>query len=154
VAEPATDRLAVQSERPPDACQGFAGRVAGADLLPTGDSAFAGSHAALLRPTRWRWCHRRGRTWVGRRLACGRVRLDLEPPRAPAEQFVQRGTGIVQQVKAVGDLHGVGRTRARAFGVGSRPVAGDDLHAGVRLQPGSYHLGGALGEQVDGTVSL
>ena len=44
-------------------------------------------------------------------------------------------TQIPQQVPAVGDLDGIGRTLARAVGVDAGPVSGDDLDAGVGPQP-------------------
>lgn len=39
------------------------------------------------------------------------------------------------QVEPVGDLEGVGGTESGTLGVGARPVAADDLHAGMSGQP-------------------
>ena len=49
---------------------------------------------------------------------------------------------------------GVGRPVPRPLGVGAGAVAGDDLDAGMRLQPGGEALAGAIGQQVDRAVAL
>jgi hypothetical protein len=42
---------------------------------------------------------------------------------------------ILQEVKPVGDLHGLWRSLARPIGIGSGPIARDDLHPWMRLEP-------------------
>ncbi len=63
-------------------------------------------------------------------------------------------TQIPQQVPAVGDLDGIGRTLARAVGVDAGPVSGDDLDAGVGPQPRGQALGPPVRQQVDSPVAL
>ena len=48
---------------------------------------------------------------------------------------------IAQQVEPVGNLDRLRSAGANAVGKGTGPVAGDDLDAGMRLQPGGDGLG-------------
>ena len=59
---------------------------------------------------------------------------------------------IAQQVEPVGHLDRLRSAGANAVGIGAGPVAGDDLDAGMRLQPGGDGLGTAVGQQVDRPV--
>src|SRR3954468_12817930 len=59
---------------------------------------------------------------------------------------------IAQQVEAVGHLDRLRSAGAHAVGKGTGPVAGDDLDAGMRLQPGGDGLGTAVGKQIDRLV--
>jgi hypothetical protein len=61
---------------------------------------------------------------------------------------------VLPQVEPVGDLHGVGGAQAGAFGVGSRAVSADDLHAGEAGQPLGQRRGLAAGEQFDRCAGL
>src|SRR3954447_21842369 len=59
---------------------------------------------------------------------------------------------IAQQVEAIGNLDRLRSAGANAVGEGAGAVAGDDLDAGMRLQPGGDGLGRAVGQQVDWLV--
>ena len=71
-----------------------------------------------------------------------------------AEEVLQRIGQVVDQVPAVGHLDGVGRAVPRPFGIGAAAVAGDDLDAGMRPQPGRQAAAGAIGQEIDGAVPL
>lgn len=55
---------------------------------------------------------------------------------------------------AVGDLQGVRGGFLDGAGVGGGPVAADDLDAGVGGEPGREGLGGAVGQDIDGTAGF
>lgn len=55
---------------------------------------------------------------------------------------------------AVRDLLGVRRALPNAFGVHTRPVSRNDLHARMLLKPSGQGRGTAVGEQVDRSVCL
>src|SRR4051812_18176531 len=59
---------------------------------------------------------------------------------------------IAQQVETVGNLDSIRSAGANAVGKGAGPVAGDDLDAGMRLQPGGDGLSRAVGQQIDRLV--
>jgi hypothetical protein len=59
---------------------------------------------------------------------------------------------VVPQMPAISDLDRLGRAAAGAVGVGTGPVAADDLGAGMRLQPGSKRLRLPVLQQVDRPV--
>jgi hypothetical protein len=59
---------------------------------------------------------------------------------------------IAQQVEPVGDLDCLRSPGPNAVGIGAGPVTGDDLDAGMRLQPGGDRLGLAIGQEVDGAI--
>jgi hypothetical protein len=48
---------------------------------------------------------------------------------------------IAQQVEAIGNLDRLRSPDSNAVGIGAGPVAGDDLDAGMGLQPGGDGLG-------------
>jgi len=54
---------------------------------------------------------------------------------------------VAQEMKAIGDLHGVGRTAPCTFGVGTRTVATDHCYAGMGLQPLTQGGRFAIGQQ-------
>ena len=56
---------------------------------------------------------------------------------------------ILEQVKPVGDLGGLGRPVARPIGIGSGPIARDDLHPRMGPQPLGQGLGLPIGQQGD-----
>ncbi|MCW2240926.1 hypothetical protein M2351_005565 [Azospirillum canadense] len=67
------------------------------------------------------------------------------------EHLAQRIAEIAQQMPTACDLDRVRRTLANANGVGAGPVTGNDLHAGVRLEPrGSIGL--TVGQQINGAL--
>jgi hypothetical protein len=55
-------------------------------------------------------------------------------------------------VKSVGDLNGLARTLATAFSVRAGAITDDDLDARVTAQPVGKDIGGAIIEQIDGSV--
>src|SRR6266542_3549914 len=83
-------------------------------------------------------------------LGCGRAQAVAVAGNAALGRLGQ----VLPQVEPVGDLHGVGGAQAGAFGVGSRAVSADDLHAGVAGQPLGQRRGLAAGEQFDRCAGL
>jgi hypothetical protein len=61
---------------------------------------------------------------------------------------------VVPQVPAVGDLDRLGCAADGAGGIGSGPVAADDLDAGVGSQPGGQGVGGRSGSTSTGLPVL
>ena len=57
------------------------------------------------------------------------------------ENADQRVAEIAQEVPAVRDLLGLGRSLARSLGVGAGPIAGDHLDARMGLEPRRHGLG-------------
>jgi hypothetical protein len=49
------------------------------------------------------------------------------------ERGLQRLSQVLEEVKAVGDLHRLGRTAPDPVGVGAGTIAGDQLDAGVQV---------------------
>ena len=60
---------------------------------------------------------------------------------------------IAQQVEPVGNLDRLRSPGANAVGIGAGPVAGDDLDAGMRLQPGGDGLGLRSGSRSIGRLA-
>src|SRR6266508_969452 len=83
-------------------------------------------------------------------LGCGRAQAVAVAGNAALGRLGQ----VLPQVEPVGDLPGVGGAQAGAFGVGSRAVSADDLHAGVAGQPLGQRRGLAAGEQFDRCAGL
>jgi hypothetical protein len=83
-------------------------------------------------------------------LGCGRAQAVAVAGNAALGRLGQ----VLPQVEPVGDLHGVGGAQAGAFGVGSRAVSANDLHAGVAGQPLGQRRGLAAGEQFDRCAGL
>jgi hypothetical protein len=86
---------------------------------------------------RWRGWHgdgdgavRQGHPLTTDRSIDGRERLVMRLEHG-FESFHQ----ILQEVKPVGDLHGLGRSLARPIGIGLGPIASDDLHPWMGLEP-------------------
>ena len=65
---------------------------------------------------------------------------------------LHRGAQAVPQVPAIADLHRLGRALPDRLGVGSRPVAADDLGAGMLTQPRRQRGGLAVGQHIDPLV--
>ena len=61
---------------------------------------------------------------------------------------------VPQQVPAVADLDGLGRSLAHAVGINAGPVPGDDFNARVGLQPRGQALGPPVRQQVDDAVAF
>jgi len=70
------------------------------------------------------------------------------------EDLLERFHQILEQVKPIGDLGGLGRSLARTVGLGFGPVARDDLHPRVRPQPLGQGLCLAVGQQGDRLAAL
>jgi hypothetical protein len=70
------------------------------------------------------------------------------------KHLVQRFAEILQEMKAVGDLHGSRSSLPCAFGIGGRAIARDDLDPGMRPQPLGQSIGRALREQRDRLAAL
>jgi hypothetical protein len=65
------------------------------------------------------------------------------------EHLIEGLHPILEQVKAVGDLRGLGCPVACPIGIGSGPIARDDLHPWMRLEPLGQGLGLPIGHQGD-----
>lgn len=151
--KPHPHRLAVETERLGDAGLRPAASVQRGDLLESGMAGGLDDGAPLL-PT--------GR-WFTTLIALRRVRLlsgsfgwiDGQLGRRPqipmmaGETLTHRVGKIVQEMPAVGDLNGGRYALADAVGVGARTIAGNELDAGMRLQPGGDGVGLTVGQQVD-----
>ena len=72
----------------------------------------------------------------------------------PCEHALDGLAQVLQQVPAVGDLHGLGGTLRRRLGVGRRTVPADDLDPGMLLEPRRDSVPLAVGEQVDDVTAL
>ena len=70
------------------------------------------------------------------------------------EQALEGLTHVLEQMKAVGDLDGIWRPAARAFGILRRPVAADHLHAWMLLEPLGKGVSRALRKQIDWLMLL
>jgi hypothetical protein len=57
-------------------------------------------------------------------------------------------------MKAIGDLHRLGRPLAGTLGVRPAPVTADDLHFWMLVQPRRQDLRRAIGQQVDHLLRL
>jgi hypothetical protein len=89
----------------------------------------------LLLSGRWRGWNgdgavRQGHPLTTDRLIDGRERLVMR-----LEHLFKSFHQILQEVKPVGDLRGRGRSLARPIGIGFGPIASNDLHPWVRLEP-------------------
>jgi hypothetical protein len=67
----------------------------------------------------------------------------------PREQPLERFAQIHQQVPAVRNLNRPRRALASAIGVGASPIATENLHARMILQPGGERLAGPFRQQID-----
>jgi hypothetical protein len=74
----------------------------------------------------------------------GRERLVMR-----LEHLLEDFHQVLQQMKPVGDLNGLRRPVARPVGIGSDPIARDDLHPRVGPQPRRQGLGLPVGPQGD-----
>src|SRR5436305_2259493 len=65
------------------------------------------------------------------------------------ETACQRFTQGADQMPAIRRLPSLRCPETGSFGIGSRPVAADDLHPRMRLEPGGESLGGTDRQQID-----
>ena len=70
------------------------------------------------------------------------------------EYLVQRFPEILQQMKAVRDLDGLGRALARPLSIGGRPIAGDHGYSRMLLEPLGEGRCGAIREERHGLAAL
>src|SRR5262249_20945959 len=82
----------------------------------------------------------------------GRDRLDLAT--VTLEEAFEHLADVLEQVPAIGDLHGIGRGFGGGLGVGAGAVAADDLDTGVVLQPLLKRRAVAARQQVDDLAAL
>jgi hypothetical protein len=61
---------------------------------------------------------------------------------------------ILEDVEAVGDLHGIGCAGRCASGIGARAVTTNNGHRGMLVQPGFYGFGAAIGEEREHLMAL
>jgi hypothetical protein len=60
------------------------------------------------------------------------------------EDFLYGLPQVLQEVKAVGHLHGVGRATGRSLGIGPAPIPADHLDPRMVLQPGRQRRRGPI----------
>ncbi len=70
------------------------------------------------------------------------------------EEGFECGREILQQVKAISYLNGIGCTAACTFGIAPAPIPTDDLGATVLFQPRLKRFWLPVGQEVDHAVSL
>ena len=63
-------------------------------------------------------------------------------------------TEIFHEMPTVGDLHRVRCALGHPGGIGFRPIARDDCHLGMGLEPGGHRLSGTVLKQIDGAVAV
>ena len=73
---------------------------------------------------------------------------------APLYGIEHRLAEVAEQVPSVRHPYSVRRSLSRALRIGASPVAGDDLHARMALQPIRQGAQGAARQQVDRSISL
>ena len=62
------------------------------------------------------------------------------------------GGQITEQMEAIGHLNRLRGSTGGAVGVDPAPITADDFRSGMRFQPGSQAIGGAVRQQVNGGV--
>ena len=149
----ALDRLEIHAQGSGDPAQGRPVRLHSADLLEPGQTSLplrAANRLARVRDGATDHGH-----WF---VACGLYAATAEQlpdrGRAPLEDPLGDLAGVLHQVPAVGDLHGVSCRLADRLGVGGGTVAGDDLDTRTGAEPRGdcRHL--AVREQVDDPPAL
>jgi hypothetical protein len=70
------------------------------------------------------------------------------------EDLIEALGQILQDMKAVGNLEGVGRAQPSALSITAATIPTDDLNTRVLAQPTGKGLGGTIWQEVDGLVSL
>src|SRR5512135_583441 len=91
---------------------------------------------------------------VGGRLVTVAPEPRPDRSRAPLKDPLGDLAGVLHQVPAVGDLHGVRRGLAGSLGVDTGPITGDDLDARVLTEPCGDSRRLAVREEVDDVPPL
>ena len=112
-------------------------------LLPAGQARRSSLCLVLLTRTEGRfrscsWGHRRGiRAGCARILRlCNRCFRLINGQPAATEHGIQGRTGILQEVKAVGNLHGVWGPGCGSLGIRFGPIARDNGNPWMLFEPG------------------
>jgi len=79
---------------------------------------------------------------------------DRDPSALGAQHLVQGLAGILQEVKAVSDLHRIRCALPCSFGVRLCSVSHDVLDTGMGAQPGRQRLSGPAREEIDRSMGL
>jgi hypothetical protein len=97
---------------------------------------------------RWGW-HRHGHRAVGSRHRClVKGRIDRLKGVAMSVKHLVEGFGeVLQQVKAIGHLDGVGGALSGPIRIGSGPIPSEHADAGMGLQPEGEGLGLTIGQE-------
>jgi hypothetical protein len=106
----------------------------------------------FLAPLRWCAGHCGIIEWRGEFLLLGHDPLQF--PRMLLKDVEERLREILEQVKAIGDLHRLGGPRTSALGVRLKPIPADDCHPGMGLQPARQGSRLAIREQSQGLPPL
>src|SRR3712207_5018630 len=75
-------------------------------------------------------------------------------PAVTEEEPLQGVAQILHQVEPVDDLDGLRRPLPNPLGIEATPIAADDRHRGMRLQPPCDRGGRAFGEQINHWLAL
>jgi hypothetical protein len=103
----------------------------------------------------WGWHGDRERAIRQRDRLLAHRRIDrLQGVVMRGEDLVQGFPEILQHMKAIRDLGGLGRAVTSAFRIGARAISRNDLHPGVLPQPLRHCLGRAIREERHGLVAL
>src|SRR6266545_7082382 len=81
-----------------------------------------------------------------------RLSSDLSNVDHLLQDLLDGAAQVLHQVKANGNLDGIGRPLPRTFGKRASPVTRDDLHTGVILQPGRQGRGTGVGKQLKRSI--
>ncbi|GAA3993937.1 hypothetical protein GCM10022631_00040 [Deinococcus rubellus] len=100
---------------------------------------------------------RRGGRWFGLEVGgrCDRTARLMAQFILPGKQRRLNGIlQIFQQVPAICNLNGLGRTLSGSIGIHTRPISRDDLQAGMPTQPVGDRCGTAIQQQINNLVCL
>jgi hypothetical protein len=123
-----THRPAVHLQSAGDPQNALASSPPATNLLPARDPSSTSGSFLLCLLARWTW--RQSRHHAGFGLH------ELEMPIATPQYLLQRGTGVVIQVPAIGNLNRVRGSLPACFGVGLCSIACEHLHAWMSAVPG------------------
>ena len=95
----------------------------------------------------------RGQRWLFRRSRHDRVGVGHMRRRNRGDLLrkhaLERFTEVLEELQAVSHVNGCGRATGRPVGIRRRPVAADDGHARMLLQPGGKAISGAVRQQIN-----